>query len=154
MFGLTSLFDVVLRIVRAWKPKGRYGSEDGYRNDLKDFLRAELNRPSALTIGPQRRIKVTSESGRHLCDIAVDEKIGIELKKDFRTIAEVDRLIGQLHRFNPQYPNGLIVVLVGNTGEDAREELMSRVNRVRVKVVDKGFAELEKERPRTLFALW
>lgn len=148
MFRL-SLFNYVLQLVQAWKPKQRYRSEDGYRDDLKEFLRTNLNRPSPLAFGPQRRIKVTSESGRHLVDIAIDERIGIELKKDFRTTADVDRLIGQLIRFNPHYPDGLIVVLVGNTGGNAREELMSRVSKI--KVVDKGFAELEKGKPRTSF---
>lgn len=155
MFGM-SQFDNVLRLVRVWKPKGRYRSEDGYRDDLKEFLRESLNRPSSFAIGPQRRIKVTSESGRHLCDIAVNDQVGIELKKDLNKLAEVDRLIGQLSRYKRQY-SSLIVVLVGNLGKDNYEDLMSRVGEMQkgtgilvftsglnIRIVDRSSAKLKE----------
>ncbi len=161
MFGLTSLFDEVLRLVNAWKPQKRYRSEDGYRDELKEFLRTNLNRSNALSIGPQKPIKVASESGRHLCDIAVDESVGVELKKDLNKLAEVDRLSGQLSRYKKQY-SGIIVVLVGSTNKDAYAELVNRVYEMqqstgislgftagtKIRVVDKGFTGAGAEKTR------
>jgi hypothetical protein len=161
MFGLTSLFDDVFSYIQSWNPKQRYRSEDGYRDDLKEFLRTNLNKPEPFGVGPQRRIKVTSESGRHLCDITVDEKVGIELKKDLNKLAEVDRLDGQLGRYRGSYSEGIIVVLVGNTNKDTYEDLVNRVGKMlespgisfglttepRIKIVDKGFRETTSTQP-------
>jgi hypothetical protein len=161
MFGLISLFDDVLRFVQTWKPKGRYRSEDAYRDDLKEFLRTSLNKPSPFAIGPQKRIKVTSESGRHLCDIAVDDSVGIELKKDLNELAKVDRLFGQIGRYKKQY-SGIIVVLVGNTSKDAYEDLVSRLSEMqsstgislgftagpKITVINKSSETVESAHPR------
>jgi hypothetical protein len=166
MFGFTSLFEKVLRLVKAWGPQARYRSEDGYRDELKEFLRTNLNKPDPLGIGSQKPIKVASESGRHLCDIAVDESVGIELKKDFNKLAEVDRLSGQLSRYKKQY-SGIIVVLVGDTNKDAYDELVSRIvemqqgtgislgisARTEIKVVDKG-VKTKVENAKTKGPYW
>jgi len=160
MFG-PSLFDEVLRLVKAWNPKGRCKYEVHYRDDLKEFLRTNLNKPSPFAIGPQRRIKVTPESRRYLCDIAVNESIGIELKKDFDK-SKVDRLYGQLSRYKKGYRSGLIVVLVGNTNKDAYEDLVNRVVEMlrstgisfgitteqKIEIVNKGFTETRDTKPQ------
>lgn len=130
---LRGLFDDVLDVTEEWGPKGKYPNENAYRDDLMEFLRERLNERSPLTIGPQKRIKVSSESGRHLCDIAIDEKIGIELKKDLRHLGDIDRLESQLRRFKRDYED-LIVVLVGETNENRLEEMKDRIERINEKI--------------------
>ncbi len=72
--------------------------------------------------GPQDKIVVKKESGRGLCDIAVNRVVGIELKKDLKSKAQIDRLTGQIRRYMKDY-DVILVVLVGNTNSDAREDL-------------------------------
>jgi len=125
MFG-PSLFDIICQEIQNWKPKTRYRSEEGYRDDLKEYLRKVLNTPPPFSIGQPPRHKVTSESGRHLCDIAVDESIGVELKHNLKSRPQVDRLIGQVKRYLNYY-SGIIVVAVGNMRDDIREEVRGRL---------------------------
>lgn len=161
MFGV-SLFDRVLRAVKNWEPEKDYSEERGYRGDLLDFLREELNEPELFAFGPsQRRIKVSPESGKHLCDIGVGDEVGIELKKDLRSLKQVDQLTGQLNKFLGEYPN-LIVVLVGEVADNAYEKLGAKIKDLteetgipislaqgpRIDVIDKSFEELEEKKPR------
>ena len=55
------------------------------------------------------------ESGRHLADIGIGDRVGIELKKDLHSKAETYRLIGQLASFLRDYKYGIIVVACGKT---------------------------------------
>ena len=160
MFSM-SLFDRILRAVENWEPEKDYSEERGYRGDLLDFLREELNETEPFAIGLQRRIKVSPESGRHLCDMGVGKEIGIELKKDLRSLKQVDQLTGQLNRFLREYSN-LIVVLVGEVDNNAYEELENQIKDLtkdtsipislaqgpRIDVIDKSLEELEEEKPR------
>lgn len=149
MFG--NIFNRIIRIVEDWEPQEEYSNEDGYRNDLLKYLREELNLPSPF--GSNEHHKIRKESGRALADIAVDEEVGIELKKDLARQAHVDRLVGQLRRYKKDYDN-IIVVLVGETGEEAMDELRDAVNEPqsgpfviqskRIEIIDKGF-EYEPE---------
>jgi len=135
----SDLFDEVYNLVINWKPQKRYRDHQGYRDDLLKFLRK--NRPYP--------IEVKKEAGGSRCDIGVAKSVGIELKKDLKTKAEVDRLMGQLNEYRREYPLGLIVVLVGNTDEDRYDDVKTRVSRMvsehssifgglRIKVVNKG----------------
>lgn len=117
-----SLFDEVLSVVKNWEPKARYPTEAGYRDDLAKYLREELNRSGPFDIR-QRRHKVKMEHGRSLAGIAVDEKVGIELKKDLKTRPVVDRLSGQVRRFRNNYSD-VIVVLCGKISEEAYDEVL------------------------------
>jgi len=38
------LFENVVRAINTWKPSKKYGKEAGYRDDLMDYLRCELNK--------------------------------------------------------------------------------------------------------------
>lgn len=115
------LFDRVLRIVKDWAPKEEYSIEEGYRNELMSYLRQELNRVGPFEFAP-RKHKIQKEHGRSLADIAVDGKIGIELKKDLKSRPAIDRLRGQVSRFRKDYSD-IILVLCGNIDESAYEEV-------------------------------
>mgnify|MGYP001618834158 CR=1 FL=1 len=47
-----------------------------------DFLRREFNEnKNPFQFIPQERVSITKEDGRGLCDIGINRRIGIELKK-------------------------------------------------------------------------
>jgi len=58
-------------------------------------------------LGPTRTHPVKKESERHLADIGIDEDIGVELKLNLRSKAQMDRLEGQVsgYRFKRSYGN-------------------------------------------------
>lgn len=58
------------------------------------------------------RHRIRVESGRYLADVGIDEKIGIELKRNLRSQSQLDRLIGQIIRFMRSY-DYITVVLWG-----------------------------------------
>jgi DNA polymerase/3'-5' exonuclease PolX len=156
MFG--QLFNEVLDLVESWEPKEKYPNEDKYRNDLMAFLREELNKPSLLS-APQA-LKIRKESGRALADIAINEKIGIELKKDLKTQSQVDRLVGQIRRYKKGYED-VIIVLVGKTSDEALDELKEAIRESdqgtlglqykKIEIVDKGREISNKKEEGTIF---
>lgn len=160
MFGW--LFAEVYEITKyEWIPKKEYSNEHGYRDDLTTFLKEKLNSPQNPLIGVSRgRVEVKNEDGRGLCDVGVDERIGIELKKDFRKKRDIDTLNDQIIRYKRYYED-IIVVLVGCSYPDAKENLGEIIKDLsgsgvgigdgiglsqepRVKVIDKTF-ECEDE---------
>ena len=151
-----SLFEDVVSAVEEWQPRKRYQKEIAYSNDLRDFLINRLNSSTGF-FGPSERVIVKRESGRNLCDIAVNDKIGIELKRNLDKLSKVDRLAGQLGRFKKDY-NAIIIVLVGNTKPNASEDLYGRINELkhgneigmfgggtRFKIIKKGVKASKKE---------
>lgn len=125
MFG--SRYNDVLNIIKDWKPEDTYSNENGFRDDLCSFLRDELKGSGNSLMGSGgKRVSVKKESGRGLCDIAIDESVGIELKKDLRKKAQVDRLTGQIIRYKKAYDH-IIIVLVGDGYPDADEDLRDMI---------------------------
>jgi len=91
----------VIKSIENWEPSGKFTCEPEYRDDLIKHLRDELN--SNPFFGT-KTISVTSEDGRGLSDIAVNEReVGIELKHNFNSKDKLDRLIGQVHRYQKDY---------------------------------------------------
>ena len=111
---LNNTFDNVYMSIKRWTPKYNYENESGYRDDLINFLRTDLNRSSWL--GSTSHI-IRKESGRHLADIDIDRKIGIELKLNLKKKSQADRLIGQVKGFLKDY-DGVLIVLCGETDPD------------------------------------
>ena len=98
------VFEAVYNAIKEWQPKQKYNSESEYHEDLFQFLSSRAKK-----YPPQK------ESGRHLADIGIGDRVGIELKKDLHSKAEADRLIGQLTSFLRDYKYGVIVVVCGKT---------------------------------------
>ncbi len=115
-------FNMVLRIVKEWRPENDYGKEPQYTNDLIEFLRNELKREESGWGFPEQIHIVRRNSGRNHVDIEVDEKIGIELKRNLKTQSALDRLTGQISRFTKTY-DYTIVVLCGETDEEKLHQL-------------------------------
>lgn len=110
-------------------------------------------------------MSVLPEHGRGLCDIAVDRRIGIELKKDLSSKKQVDRLAGQLMVYKREYED-IIVVLVGKTNKNALELLRDRIddlykmngynfglNRQRIEIIDKGSKERAFKKGQDMFGV-
>jgi len=130
MFG-DGLFNECLKLVKEWKPKQKYILEDDYKRDLREFLFTSLNKEDMF--GQKRNINVIEESGRSLCDIAVAKKVGIELKygKDGKIRqGDIDRLKGQVERHRLDYPEGIIVVLVGDADDYSEANVRENLNRL------------------------
>lgn len=159
MFGPDILFDDTIQIIMRWTPKQKYSNENQYRAELIDVLRKRLTE-NVNPFGPPRRVNITKEDGRGLCDIAIDRKIGIELKKDLKSKSQIDRLIGQITEYETYY-RSLIILLVGNTDKNSLDEFKYRVkshlNRnvglmpydqgPIIRIVDKGSEIERKEEP-------
>lgn len=122
------IFGDCIELIKTWKPKQKYNNENQYREDLMDFLMRKLNDNSnQVLFTPQRRISITKDDGRGLCDIGIDRKIGIELKKDLKSKRKIDTLIGQIVNEYLRYEH-VIVVLVGNTDKYSLEILKDKIS--------------------------
>jgi len=124
MFG--SIFPQVLEIIEEWSPK-KLPSEAKYRDDLLKLLREELNRDDPLGFSEEHSIR--KESGRHLADIGIDGKIGIELKYNLNTKSKVDRLFGQIDDYLKGY-DSMILVLCGKTSLEHLDYLREKVRKM------------------------
>ncbi len=160
MFGFDTLFEDSIRTIRSWKPTQKYGDEGKYQKELIDILKKELNeRQDPYSLGQKKRITISSEAGRGLCDIGINRQIGIELKKDLKKKAQIDRLAGQIMEFKKDYQD-LIIVLVGDTDKDKLDLLKDKMSDLssegdifsnrqghRIRVIDKGsqIKEIEKQ---------
>lgn len=104
-----------------------------------------------------KKISIRKENGRGLCDIAVDRRIGIELKKDFKEKKQINRLIGQIVDYKREYED-LIIVFVGNTDKNALDILRDAISDLsgnqlivglsrepRIKIIDKGVGNKKKQ---------
>ncbi|NJD78582.1 MAG: hypothetical protein FIB08_16060 [Candidatus Methanoperedens sp.] len=155
MFGLDTLFDDTVSIIKNWKSEKEYHSETSYRDDLLSVLREQLSQVNNPIFGRQDRVSVSKEDGRGLCDIGINRQIGVELKKDLKSKSQVDRLVGQIHGYKKDYQD-LIIVLVGKTDKEALEGLKDRISDLtrstgyglnqepKIKIVDKGSKDIGK----------
>jgi len=122
-----SIFDMVLQSIKEWTPKGQYSTEAKYRDDLLRYLR-ERFKPSEsvgsyiLGLGSSEQHTIKKEAGRHRIDIAIDNKIGIELKLNLKHQKDSDRLVGQIERFLDEYSH-LIIVLCGYVEQEKIDDL-------------------------------
>jgi hypothetical protein len=77
-----NLGDNVYNLIKEWEPEKKYSTESGYRDDLISFLREELNHDTPFGFNTSKA-RIVPEDGRNLCDIGINNQIGIELKKRF-----------------------------------------------------------------------
>ena len=150
-------FSRVLNIIEDWMPKKKYRREAAYRDDLMAFIRKELKRGSIW--GPSKKHRIRKETGRHLADIGIDGKIGIELKYNLNSKAKVDRLFGQVDDYLRGYDE-MIIVLCGKTSEDSLDYLEEKIRNMpsrdmfsstQVEIVVKDGKNRKKKDPFSLF---
>lgn len=102
MFQGGQLFDDVLREVRAWNPSKEYGHESKFQNELKNFLDERLNSDQEGLTGRQRDIPVDRERGKSNADLAVDDTVGIEMKRNLSN-SRINELSGQIDKYLDEY---------------------------------------------------
>jgi hypothetical protein len=96
-------FSRLIDAVRAWTPARRRNSEAEYKIELRKHL--EL-----------LKYVLNEEYGESLCDLLVQKKYAIEIKKD-PNLGEYDRLFGQLAR-HLQHQRKVIVLIIEATRGD------------------------------------
>ena len=132
MLGIDPLFDNVVKAINRWKPSAEYPNEPKYRDDLQEYLLKVLNRPDPMSLIRQSVI-VRKEAGRGLCDLEVNRRIGIELKRNLKSKEMVDRLAGQINNYEREYSD-IIIVLVGNTDINHFQHLRMDISRRRERI--------------------
>jgi len=132
MIGIDPLYDNVVEAINRWKPSAEYTSEPKYRDDLQGYLLKVLNRPDPMSLIKQSAI-VRKEAGRGLCDLEVNRRIGIELKRNLKSKEMVDRLTGQINNYEREYSD-IIIVLVGNTDTNHFQHLRMDISRRRDRI--------------------
>lgn len=80
------VFEDVLGIVEYWVPETDHSRKTGFRDELEEFLRSELNQsrnnPVAMNLG-QHEYTIDNTRASDVANITVDGVVGIELVHDF-----------------------------------------------------------------------
>lgn len=117
MFGGQQSGPQVLQLVEAWVPEKAYRSESKFQNDLKDYLEQQLNSGGGGMFGQSHTYAIRKERGKARADLAVDDEVGIELKRDV-TNSKLRRLRDQIHDYMREYP--FIIVCACGLKETAK----------------------------------
>ena len=104
---------VAIALIHEWNPPGSKLESD-YEKSLHSFLKERL---------PFAKVVRQYGSGRIKCDLAIDNKVMIELKAGFNSTAKLQRLIGQIDLFKREWEKPLVVVLLGKTEDDLLHDL-------------------------------
>jgi len=126
MFG-NGKFDQVIKLVKDWRPKKDYGHESKFQKELQEFLDEELSKSDSgmmAGMGNQKEDVVKRERGKSRGDVVVNDKIGIELKRDL-TNSQVKKLRGQIEDYLDNY-NQVIVCACGIKDKDGWKELKNK----------------------------
>lgn len=109
-------FNYVKKLVRKWKPDKTCKKESDYQKSLSKYLKEAVYQKSA------REKKVLK---RMHGDIVIGRTV-IELKANFKTTGQLDRLYGQIKRYRKAKNIDSIVVVVCNVID---KELFSQLKR-------------------------
>ena len=124
MFQGQQLFDDVIQEVNNWIPSEEYGHESKFQNELKDFLDEKLNSGGGGLMGQQKDIPIHRERGRSKADIAVDDTVGVEMKRDLSN-GQIKKLRGQIEDYLDNY-NYVIVCACGIKDKSGWRELKNK----------------------------
>lgn len=133
---LDDLIENVFQTISEWTPKSEYSNETKYRDDLFKCLTKKLNSESkgynsaiwGLEHSGYHLIK--KEAGRSFADIAIDNEIGIELKRNFKNKTQIDRLVGQVVDYLVGGYSCIIIVLCGHTDQEAFDTLKHNLKQI------------------------
>ena len=124
-----SAFDAVAASVKAWNPQPSR-SELGYRDSLIAYLREQMR---DVRIEPEyRHMGTTTDIYVKQAGLFAGSDVFVELKRNLRTKAECDRLVGQIESLQPK-SHAILVVLCGASDPKMAERLRAKYG------VPKGF---------------
>lgn len=118
--GGNQLYQEVLDLVEYWIPSKKYDHESKFRKELKQFLETNLNeqRNDLMGMGGGGQYVVKKEHGSSRADIAVDEVVGIEMKRNLTNSRAKRELRGGIDNYLDNYP---FVIVVACGLEDTAE---------------------------------
>lgn len=114
----------VVQAIERWIPSQDYDHERKFQSELQDYLDEELNSQGGLLDGGGG-VPVSTERGKSNADIAVDDTVGIEMKRDLSN-KQTDRLKGQIDKQREEYES-LIVVACGIDDMDGWRRVQNKV---------------------------
>jgi len=126
MFGPQQTFEDVLEGIISWIPQKAYGHESKFQNELQNHLDWYLNdRRSGFNLGMQQGDYVVSrERGKSRADVAVNDVVGIEMKRNLSN-SQTKKLRGQIEEYLENYPY-VIVCACGIDDMDGWRELKNK----------------------------
>lgn len=101
----------VVQAINRWTPAKAYDHERKFQSELQDYLDETLNNGGGVFGGSGGGVEVSTERGRSNADLAIDDRIGVELKRNLSN-SQTDRLRGQIEKQRDEY-EALIVVACG-----------------------------------------
>ncbi|MGD0396036.1 MAG: hypothetical protein ABSB26_03895 [Nitrososphaerales archaeon] len=110
------IFDRVSELLDFWIP-GPHRSEKAYREDLYEFLLENV-----------RRHPVKKEASPSLADLGIGTKVAIELKFDFSSKAQADKLFTQIAGHLNSHREGVFCVFCGRTSVNTINYVKTLVN--------------------------
>lgn len=72
----------VVRAIEEWIPSESYDHERKFQSELQDYLDESLNSGGGLVDSGGGGVEVSTERGKSPADLAVNDRIGIEMKRD------------------------------------------------------------------------
>ena len=111
-FNLWDGFDMVVEAINSWKPR-KCKTERDFESSLLRHLQKKF---SSLKVVRQFAI------GTARADIAVQDKILIELKNKLNSKSELDRLVGQMYEYR-RLKKPFIIVICSKSRDDLAKQL-------------------------------
>lgn len=114
--GVDDYLFSLLEVLARWDPRPRgEASELAYQDSLQRHLR---RRAPDLRVERERPIDVVIEQTRRRLDLTIDERVVIELKRNLRRTADVDRMYSQLRSYAKAWPHGPVLLVICETAEE------------------------------------
>lgn len=111
----SGIYDGVCQLVDEW-PAGVHRSEPAYRDDLYLWLSQKVHHHA-----------VKKEAGGSRADIGIGNRVAIELKYEFASTGQIDKLFSQITRHIDWFDEGVVCVLCGDYDQAALNELKVRI---------------------------
>jgi hypothetical protein len=113
-------------LIGSWQPRKAYHIYPTYLEDLKKFIREGLKPAGGFFAGKRTSVELIDGKGM---DIGVKrragsavESVGIVMKRDLLTLADLKVLMEQINQAEKEYPD-LFVILIGTQTADMENKL-------------------------------
>ena len=113
----------MLQELNRWRPSEAYGHERKFQDELQNYLDENLKQEKGM-MGRQRDIPVSKEHGTSKADIAVDNAVGIELKRELSN-SQKKKLRGQIEDYLENYQY-VVILACGVKDKDGWRELKNK----------------------------
>lgn len=132
-FSLSPVSEVK-KAIEKWSPR-KCKSEKDFENSLYTHLHKSFD-----------DVQITKQYsvGRTRADLNVGDKVIIEMKKDLKTTAQYDRLIGQIEEYR-KWKGRTVILLLGETDPNLKKRLIKHSEKdMMLLMEDPAFFIIEK----------